>query len=105
MGVKHTYLTANGLKTDENLTRAKAIRQKCLDCSCWQMKEIALCTVLNCALYPFRMGRVAKAVELEKKRPTRQKIKSRKERWQEKQTSLLDLPHIDGSDNESSQKG
>ena len=32
----------------------KAIRAKCLDCSCNQINEIKLCSVTNCALYPFR---------------------------------------------------
>lgn len=35
----------------------KAIREKCLDCSCGQIKEIRLCPVTNCALYPFRFGK------------------------------------------------
>ena len=34
----------------------KAIRAKCLDCSCNQINEIKLCSVTNCALYPFRFG-------------------------------------------------
>jgi len=37
-------------------TPIKAIREKCLDCSCGQYKEIRLCPVINCALYPYRMG-------------------------------------------------
>lgn len=34
----------------------KAIRQKCLDCSCGQVKEVELCPIPDCALYPFRFG-------------------------------------------------
>lgn len=34
----------------------KAIRAKCLDCSCWQVNEVRLCSHEKCALYPFRMG-------------------------------------------------
>jgi len=26
----------------------------CLDCTCWQKKEIELCTVSDCPLYPYR---------------------------------------------------
>jgi hypothetical protein len=37
-------------------TPIKAIRKKCLDCSCNQHKEVRLCTVIRCALYPYRMG-------------------------------------------------
>ena len=38
-------------------TPVKAIRKKCLDCTCNQPKEIRECTVINCALYPYRMAR------------------------------------------------
>jgi hypothetical protein len=34
----------------------KAIRAKCLDCCCYQQAEIAKCTMINCPLWPFRMG-------------------------------------------------
>jgi len=35
----------------------KAIRAKCLDCCCGQMKEVKECTITRCALWPYRMGR------------------------------------------------
>ena len=35
----------------------RAIREKCLDCSCQQPIEVKECTVATCALYPFRMGK------------------------------------------------
>ena len=38
-------------------TPVKAIRKKCIDCCNEQYKEIRNCTVINCALYPYRMGR------------------------------------------------
>ncbi len=38
-------------------TPIKAIRKKCLDCCCWQSKEVRLCPVINCAIYPYRMGK------------------------------------------------
>jgi len=37
-------------------TPIKAIRKKCLDCCDDQKKEIRLCTVVKCALYPYRFG-------------------------------------------------
>ncbi|MFA4828431.1 MAG: hypothetical protein WC855_13270 [Thermodesulfovibrionales bacterium] len=43
------------------LTPVKAIRAKCLDCCCNQTKEVKLCPVKNCALYPYRMGTRPKA--------------------------------------------
>ena len=38
-------------------TPIKAIRKKCLDCSCWQPKEVRECTVIDCPIYPYRLGR------------------------------------------------
>ena len=38
-------------------TPIKAMRKKCLDCTCGQKVEIRKCPVINCALYPYRMGR------------------------------------------------
>ena len=35
----------------------RAIREKCLDCTCQQPIEVKECTVKTCALYPFRMGK------------------------------------------------
>ena len=35
----------------------RAIREKCLDCSCQQPVEVKECTVKTCALHPFRMGK------------------------------------------------
>ena len=38
-------------------TPIKAIRQMCKDCTCDQPKEIRNCTIINCPLYPYRMGK------------------------------------------------
>ena len=38
-------------------TPIKAMRAKCIDCCCGSHKEIKECTVIDCALYPYRMGR------------------------------------------------
>ena len=35
----------------------RAIREKCLDCSCQQPMEVKECAVKTCALHPFRMGK------------------------------------------------
>ena len=37
-------------------TPVKAIRKKCLDCSYWQPKEVRLCVVIDCPIYPYRLG-------------------------------------------------
>ena len=41
----------------KNLTPMKSIRLKCLDCTCNQPREIRLCPIENCPLYPYRMGK------------------------------------------------
>lgn len=41
----------------KKLTPVKAIRAKCLDCCCGQVKEVKLCNMKNCPLYPYRMGK------------------------------------------------
>jgi hypothetical protein len=38
-------------------TPIKAMRAKCLDCCCGSTKEVRLCPVIECALYPYRFGR------------------------------------------------
>jgi hypothetical protein len=38
-------------------TPIKSIREKCLDCTAGSRKEIRLCTVIQCALYPYRFGK------------------------------------------------
>ena len=39
------------------MTPMKAIRAKCLDCCCKQAKEVRLCPVKKCPLYPYRFGK------------------------------------------------
>ena len=38
------------------LTPMKAIRKKCLECSCGSFNEVKLCPIKTCALYGYRMG-------------------------------------------------
>ena len=59
MAVEHTFIFKGGLKTKQ-LTGMSAIREKCLECSCWNFKEIELCSSKDCALYPFRFGKYPK---------------------------------------------
>ena len=35
----------------------KAIRAKCLDCSCDSLTEVRNCPVEKCQIYPFRFGK------------------------------------------------
>lgn len=41
---------------EKRTTPMKAIRLKCLDCCCGSSNEVKLCTVVGCALHPFRDG-------------------------------------------------
>lgn len=41
----------------ETLRPMKAIRAKCLDCTCQQPKEVRLCPIITCALWPYRLGK------------------------------------------------
>ena len=54
-------------------TPIKSIREKCLDCTAGSRKEIRLCTVVQCALYPYRFG----------KRPSKAIVDTIKENYEE----------------------
>ena len=41
----------------ERLTRAQAIRLKCIDCCAGQKPEVRLCHIKECPLWRFRMGK------------------------------------------------
>lgn len=40
----------------KEITPMKAIRQKCLDCSCGSNEEVKNCLAKKCPLYQFRFG-------------------------------------------------
>jgi hypothetical protein len=44
-------------KTDGLQRPLQAIREKCRDCSCYQLNEIRACETVKCASWPFRSGR------------------------------------------------
>ena len=39
------------------LTPLRAIRAKCLECSAGSPKEVRECVMLDCPLYPYRLGK------------------------------------------------
>lgn len=41
----------------QNLTPIKAIRQHCLSCSNGSSKEVKICVIPECPLYPYRLGK------------------------------------------------
>ena len=42
---------------NKRITRAKAIRLKCLDCCAQQYKEVQMRTIKKCPLWRYRMGK------------------------------------------------
>ena len=42
---------------EKRITPMKAIRLKCLECSCGSAHEVKLCPVEKGALYPYRFGK------------------------------------------------
>lgn len=68
MAVKHTFRWRDKERT-ESLTPVKAKRMRCMDCSCWQQTEVRECPARLCPLWPYRMGKRAKAYPLYAKNP------------------------------------
>lgn len=44
----------------ERLTRSRAIRLKCLDCTNQQPAEVTKCAITTCALWRYRSGKEVK---------------------------------------------
>ena len=40
-----------------HLTPIKAIREKCKDCTCNELRKIRECRIKDCRLWPYRMGK------------------------------------------------
>jgi len=39
------------------LSPVLSIRAKCIDCCCGQRKEVAVCDLVECPLFPYRFGK------------------------------------------------
>jgi len=50
-----------------NLNRRRAIRERCLNCSAWSVKEVANCEFADCPLYRFRSGQGRQNAKLRSK--------------------------------------
>lgn len=50
-------MNTHDFRTDPPLTPRKAIRQKCLDCCAGSAYEVKHCGIVDCTLWPLRMGR------------------------------------------------
>lgn len=49
------------------MTRSKAIREKCRECAGETAKEVTLCHIFNCTLWPFRFGNSLKSTSFIKR--------------------------------------
>lgn len=56
-GVVHATLTGWDFRVDPPLTPLRAIRKKCMECTCNAPTDIAKCTVTDCTLWPYRLGK------------------------------------------------
>lgn len=48
------------------ITPMRAIRKKCLDCSGGNAKEVRLCPITICPIYPYRYGKRPETVARQK---------------------------------------
>lgn len=51
------------------LSPLKAIRAKCLDCSCGQPSEVKLCPIEGCTLFFYRFGKNPNRKRKDSKKP------------------------------------
>lgn len=59
------YMTSDG-KTLPVLRPLRAIRSKCRDCCGGQVVEVRRCQIIDCPLWPYRMGRRPRPADVEK---------------------------------------
>lgn len=76
---------------DYETNPVKAIRKKCLDCSCGSNNEVKECLVTTCPIYPFRLG----------KNPFRQKREMTEEQRKAIGDRLRESRKIDSDKNEN----
>lgn len=62
---------------EKRISPLKAIRLKCLDCSCGSSNEVKLCPAEKCPLYPFREGHNPFIAKREYTEEQKEAIKSR----------------------------
>lgn len=60
------------------LTPLKAIRAKCIDCSCGSVAEVRECQLRSCPLYDFRNGHNPKRKGIGNQNPVKDILKQKK---------------------------
>lgn len=66
------------------LTPLRAIRKKCLDCSAGSPNEVRCCEILDCPLYPYRLGKSPNRKPRELTEDQREVLRQRMEKAREK---------------------
>lgn len=69
------------------LTPLRAIRTKCIDCSAGSMKEVRECVMLDCPLYPYRLGKSPNRKPRILTNEEREALRQRMAKMREKQLS------------------
>lgn len=67
------------------MSRAKAIKNKCLDCGGSSPKEVTLCHIVDCHLWPYRCGCTVGSKQYQ------QRMESAKERYPEEYEEMVKL--------------
>ena len=74
------------LMEDKKISPLKAIKEKCMDCCCWQYSEVKKCTATKCPLYPFRMGKnpyIKRSMSEDRKAELRDRLQAAREKRKE----------------------
>ncbi len=69
------------------LTPLRAIRAKCIDCSAGSIKEVRECVMLDCPLYPSRLGKSPNRKPRILTDEEREQLRQRMARMRQKQLS------------------
>lgn len=69
------------------LTPLRAIRAKCIDCSAGSIKEVRECVMLDCPLYPYRLGKSPNRKPRILTDEEREQLRQRMARMRQKQLS------------------
>ncbi len=56
MAVKCQLYNKDGVLENRTLTRSRAVRERCFQCSNYQPSEVTRCSHVSCPLFPFRKG-------------------------------------------------
>jgi len=49
--------TKDGTYKIKDINRRKAIRERCINCSGWELRQVRNCEITKCKLHPFRSGK------------------------------------------------